>query len=105
MTDQRIVVEIDDAGVATATLNRADKHNALDPAMFDALIDVTGTLAQDKRVRAVVVHGAGKSFCSGSTCRVWGRAAAWTRCWNASPACSATTRSGCHWTGAGSRRR
>ncbi len=45
MTEQRIVVDIDDAGVATATLNRADKHNALDPAMFNALIDVTGTLA------------------------------------------------------------
>ncbi|EON32849.1 Enoyl-CoA hydratase/carnithine racemase [Gordonia terrae C-6] len=65
MTEQRIVVDIDDAGVATATLNRPDKHNALDPAMFDALIEVTGTLAEDKRVRAVVVHGSGKSFCSG----------------------------------------
>ncbi len=54
-------------GVATVTLNRAEKHNALDPpAMFDALLDVTGELAADRRVRAVVVHGgAGKSFCSG----------------------------------------
>ncbi|WP_317451383.1 crotonase/enoyl-CoA hydratase family protein [Gordonia jinghuaiqii] len=64
-TEQRILVDVDDAGVATVTLNRADKHNALDSAMFDALLDVTGTLAADRRVRAVVLHGAGKSFCSG----------------------------------------
>ncbi|GAA11422.1 MULTISPECIES: crotonase/enoyl-CoA hydratase family protein [Gordonia] len=65
MTEQRILLDVDDAGVATVTLNRADKHNALDPAMFDALLAVTGDLAADRRVRAVVVHGAGKSFCSG----------------------------------------
>ncbi len=65
MTEQRILLDVDDAGVATVTLNRADKHNALDPAMFDALLAVTGDLAVDRRVRAVVVHGAGKSFCSG----------------------------------------
>jgi enoyl-CoA hydratase/carnithine racemase len=65
MTEQRILLDVDDAGVTTVTLNRADKHNALDPAMFDALLAVTGDLAADRRVRAVVVHGAGKSFCSG----------------------------------------
>ncbi|MDS1115698.1 crotonase/enoyl-CoA hydratase family protein [Gordonia westfalica] len=64
-TGQRILLEVDDAGVATVTLNRAEKHNALDTAMFDALLDVTSELAADRRVRAVVVHGAGKSFCSG----------------------------------------
>ena len=65
MTDKRIVLEIDDNGVATVTLNRAEKHNALDRAMFDALLDVTARLATQPRVRAVVLHGAGKSFCSG----------------------------------------
>ncbi|GAB87772.1 crotonase/enoyl-CoA hydratase family protein [Gordonia rubripertincta] len=65
MTEQRILLDVDEAGVATVTLNRADKHNALDPAMFDALPAVTSELAADRRVRAVVVHGAGKSFCSG----------------------------------------
>ncbi|MYR05517.1 crotonase/enoyl-CoA hydratase family protein [Gordonia sp. SID5947] len=65
MGEQRILVDVDDAGVATVTLNRGEKHNALDRAMFDAILDVTRTLADDRRVRAVVVHGAGKSFCSG----------------------------------------
>ncbi|WP_068275190.1 crotonase/enoyl-CoA hydratase family protein, partial [Aldersonia kunmingensis] len=55
----------DDAGVATVTLNRGEKHNALDSAMFDALVDTAATLAGDARIRAVVLHGAGKSFCSG----------------------------------------
>ncbi|KAF0969769.1 Short-chain-enoyl-CoA hydratase [Gordonia sp. YY1] len=65
VTAQRILLDVDEAGVATVTLNRAEKHNALDPAMFDALLEVTGELAADRRVRAVVVHGDGKSFCSG----------------------------------------
>ncbi|MEE4025296.1 crotonase/enoyl-CoA hydratase family protein [Gordonia sp. PKS22-38] len=65
MSEHRISVDIDEAGVATVTLDRAEKHNALDGAMFDALLDVTGRLKTDGRIRAVVVHGAGKSFCSG----------------------------------------
>ncbi|MDY6808537.1 MAG: crotonase/enoyl-CoA hydratase family protein [Actinomycetota bacterium] len=65
MNEDRITLAIDDAGVAQVTLNRADKHNALDSAMFDALLEVTAALRVDRRVRAVVVHGAGKSFCSG----------------------------------------
>lgn len=65
MSEHRIRVAVDDAGVATVTLDRAEKHNALDAAMFDALLEVTTRLATDRRVRAVVLHGAGKSFCSG----------------------------------------
>jgi enoyl-CoA hydratase/carnithine racemase len=44
---------------------RADKHNALDQAMFDALIAAAEQLTGDPSVRAVVLHGEGKSFCSG----------------------------------------
>jgi len=44
---------------------RADKHNALDQAMFEALQEAAGALAADTSVRAVVLHGEGKSFCSG----------------------------------------
>ncbi|MEU5844553.1 crotonase/enoyl-CoA hydratase family protein [Rhodococcus sp. NPDC047139] len=65
MSEQRVRVEVDGAGVATVTLNRPEKHNALDPAMFDAIVDAVEQLAADRRVRAVVLHGAGKSFCSG----------------------------------------
>ncbi|MQA13234.1 MAG: crotonase/enoyl-CoA hydratase family protein [Pseudonocardiaceae bacterium] len=52
-------------GVADVRLNRPDKHNALDPAMFDALVTTGVRLSEDQRVRAVVLSGAGRSFCSG----------------------------------------
>lgn len=54
-----------DRGVATVTMVRSDKHNALDQAMFDGLMDAAERLAGDNSVRAVVLHGEGKSFCSG----------------------------------------
>jgi Enoyl-CoA hydratase/isomerase len=44
---------------------RADKHNALHQAMFEGLMNAAGQLADDASVRAVVLHGEGKSFCSG----------------------------------------
>jgi enoyl-CoA hydratase/carnithine racemase len=44
---------------------RADKHNALDQAMFEGLMNAAEQLADDASVRAVVLHGEGKSFCSG----------------------------------------
>jgi enoyl-CoA hydratase/carnithine racemase len=52
-------------GVATVTMVRSDKHNALDQAMFDGLVKAAEQLAGDSSVRAVVLHGEGKSFCSG----------------------------------------
>lgn len=52
-------------GIAEVRLNRADKHNALDLALFEGLIETGQTLAQRKDLRAVVLHGDGPSFCSG----------------------------------------
>ena len=63
MTD-RVIVGIDNH-VATVTLNRADKHNAVDRAMFDALTAAGRSLAADKSVRAVVLRGDGDHFCAG----------------------------------------
>lgn len=60
----RITVEQHD-GVADVRLNRADKMNALDPAMFAALIDTADELAADPGLRCVVLSGEGKSFCAG----------------------------------------
>jgi enoyl-CoA hydratase/carnithine racemase len=57
-------VEVNDH-VATVTLSRPEKHNALDPAMFEAIADVAEQLAGTQGVRVVVLHGAGPSFCSG----------------------------------------
>lgn len=52
-------------GVAEVTLARPDKMNALDPAMFDALIDTLAQLQAMPGLRAVVLHGEGKAFCAG----------------------------------------
>jgi enoyl-CoA hydratase/carnithine racemase len=51
--------------VAVVTLNRADKHNAVDMGMFEALATVGDRIASDPAVRAVVLHGAGANFCAG----------------------------------------
>ncbi len=54
-----------DNGVADVRMNRPDKMNALDQAMFDALIDVGEQVKVDRRVRAVVLSGEGRAFCAG----------------------------------------
>jgi enoyl-CoA hydratase/carnithine racemase len=54
-----------DGGVADVRLNRPDKINALDPAMFEALADTGEALKNDPAVRAVVLSGEGRGFCAG----------------------------------------
>jgi enoyl-CoA hydratase/carnithine racemase len=51
--------------VADVRLTRADKMNALDPAMFQGIIAAGEQLAGMKGVRAVVLSGEGRSFCAG----------------------------------------
>lgn len=58
-------LSIDARGVATLTLNRPEKHNALSGEMMEALITVCAQLAADRAVRVVVLTGAGESFCAG----------------------------------------
>jgi enoyl-CoA hydratase/carnithine racemase len=60
----RVQIDIADH-VAVVTLSRPDKHNALDVAMFEGIIDAAERLRTEAGVRAVVLHGAGPSFCSG----------------------------------------
>jgi enoyl-CoA hydratase/carnithine racemase len=52
-------------GVATVTLNRGDRFNALSLAMVTALETALDALAQDAAVRAVVLAANGKGFCAG----------------------------------------
>jgi enoyl-CoA hydratase/carnithine racemase len=63
MTD-RISVDLAN-GVADVRLARADKMNALDPAMFDAVLAVLARLGQERGLRAVVLSGEGRAFCAG----------------------------------------
>jgi enoyl-CoA hydratase/carnithine racemase len=64
MSEQRVTVTVEDH-VATVTMVRGAKHNALDAHMFTGLVDAAAQVAADPSVRVVVVHGEGKSFCSG----------------------------------------
>jgi enoyl-CoA hydratase/carnithine racemase len=52
-------------GIADVRLNRPDKLNAVNPAMFGALGDMGDRLKADTSVRVVVLSGEGRGFCSG----------------------------------------
>jgi enoyl-CoA hydratase/carnithine racemase len=55
-----------DAGVATVTLNRPDKLNALTDTMLRELLEVLERADADDGVRVLVVTGAGRGFCAGA---------------------------------------
>ncbi|HET9731109.1 MAG TPA: crotonase/enoyl-CoA hydratase family protein [Acidimicrobiales bacterium] len=60
----RVTVSVE-GGVADVRLNRPDKINALDTAMFAALVETGEALKNDRSVRAVVLSGNGRGFCAG----------------------------------------
>lgn len=62
---ETIAIETDARGVATLTLNRPDKHNALSARMIGELTGAAAALGADPAVRVVVLTGAGESFCAG----------------------------------------
>ena len=61
---ERVQLTIDNH-VATVRMSRAEKRNALDAAMFEALIRTGERVNADPGIRAVVLHGDGKAFCAG----------------------------------------
>jgi enoyl-CoA hydratase/carnithine racemase len=61
----RVVIERLPGGVADVRLNRPDKMNALDIAMFEALVAAGSELARDASLRAVVLSGEGRAFSAG----------------------------------------
>ncbi len=62
--NERVSITIENY-VADVRLTRADKMNALDPAMFQGIITAGEELAAMQGVRAVVLSGEGRSFCAG----------------------------------------
>ena len=62
--NDRVSITLED-GVADVRLNRADKMNALDNAMFEGLVGAGERLMGEKGVRAVVLSGEGRAFCAG----------------------------------------
>src|ERR1700761_4373528 len=62
--EDRVSISMTD-GVADVRLVRADKMNALDAAMFEALVAASERLSRKKELRAVVLSGEGRAFCAG----------------------------------------
>lgn len=62
---QTLSISTDARGVARLTLDRPDKHNALSAKMIAELTKAAVDLGACDQVRAVVLTGAGKSFCAG----------------------------------------
>jgi methylglutaconyl-CoA hydratase len=65
MMYETLKLETDARGVATLTLAREEKHNAMSAQMIAELTQAAAALAADDAVRVVVLTGAGKSFCAG----------------------------------------
>src|SRR5215831_2474839 len=71
MADE-ILCSIQD-GIATLTLNRPEKRNAINQAMLESLTGHFNDLEQHRDVRVVVIRGAGKVFCAGRDLREMGQ--------------------------------
>jgi enoyl-CoA hydratase/carnithine racemase len=72
--NDRVRIEIE-GGVADVKLVRSDKMNALDNAMFEALVAAGDRLKTEKGVRCVVLSGEGRAFCAGLDMGNFGRMA------------------------------
>lgn len=61
---EKVSLEIKDQ-MAWVTLNRPEKHNALDADVFSGLIAASKKIKKDRNIRGVILQGNGPSFCSG----------------------------------------
>ena len=65
-TQEPVLLSDDRDGVRTLTLNRPHRKNAINPELWVALRDALNAAGRDGSVRALVITGAGASFCSGA---------------------------------------
>ena len=65
MSSNDIVLQHLEAGLLTITMNRPDRRNALNPDMVSGLVEAARRAAEDHEVRAVLLKGAGGTFCVG----------------------------------------
>jgi methylglutaconyl-CoA hydratase len=64
-----VLLDVDGDGIATVTLNRAEKRNALSLELIEQLNRTIERVAADERLRVVILAGAGESFCAGMDLR------------------------------------
>lgn len=60
-----VLAELDGDGIAWVTLNRPEKRNAMNPTLNEEMLDVLDVVECDDRAKALVLTGAGESFCAG----------------------------------------
>ena len=65
-TNNKVLLNIDERGVATVTLNNPDKHNAFDDAVINELTATFTSIADNPNVRVMVLASTGKSFSAGA---------------------------------------
>ncbi len=70
MTDHPVTLTVDD-GLARLTLNRPDAGNAITPEFGKGLLEAAARCASDPGIRAVLMTGAGKTFCVGGDLKVF----------------------------------
>ena len=61
---ERVTVTVENQ-IAVVSLNRPDKYNGLDMPMFEQIAAAAKRLRKDRTVRAIILRGEGKAFCSG----------------------------------------
>tara|TARA_B100000945_G_C20421674_1_gene618351 strand:- start:53 stop:835 length:783 start_codon:yes stop_codon:yes gene_type:complete len=70
--EQAVIYEIKDS-VATITLNRPDRYNAVNQDLVNGISDSLNKASNDQNVRSVVLTGSGKGFCAGADLSVFGQ--------------------------------
>jgi enoyl-CoA hydratase/carnithine racemase len=75
--DNLVLADVDAVGVATITLNRPEKRNAVTMAMFESLDHILLDLIEREGLRVVVVRGSGPSLCAGADLSEWADPGAW----------------------------
>ena len=66
MSQEPVLLEIDDRGVATVTLNRPELHNAFNDVVIAGLTSIFAELGKNSKVRVVVLAATGASFSAGA---------------------------------------
>ncbi len=66
MTEKSILLEKDERGVASVTLNNPEKHNAFDEHVIAELTDIFAGLAEDTSIKAMVLRSNGRNFSAGA---------------------------------------
>lgn len=66
MTNENLIVDFDNRGIAMLTLNRPHAHNAFDDILINNLLKTLQQLETDPKIRLLILKANGKSFCAGA---------------------------------------